>query len=379
VSHYEGGSTQPLFPNVRRSPYFELCQAEGALAYMVYNHMYMPIAYENAEQDEYRALTEAVTLWDVGAERQTQLRGPDALELADYVCTRDLSGLSPGRCRYTTVCDERGHVMSEPIVLMPAADTVWISHGDVDLTLWVKAFALARGLGVEVSEPDVAPMQLQGPRSPEVIGKVCRDVDSLGYYRCTATEIAGVPCIVSRTGWSGEQGYEIFPLGDIGAPAVWTAVREAGRDFDLLVTGPNLSRALEHGITDTHYFVNCDMDPFELGRARLVDLSHGTFIGQDALREASRRGRRRRTVSLLAGEARLPQLTEYWPVSAKTRPLGQVLWAAWSPAIGRAAAIALLDVSCEDGEEVTIHHGEGTTAATVAQLPLVDGTKDGPG
>lgn len=362
---------QALFPNVRRSPYFELVEDEGAQLYMVYNHMYMPISFGRDPREEYTALTTRVTLWDVGAERQTQLKGPDALRLADYVCTRDLSDLTVGACKYTLVCDDRGRVMTEPIVLMPFPDTVWISHGDVDLELWVGALALAGSYDVAISDPDVAPMQLQGPRSRDVMQRLAPEVESLQYYRCATAEIAGVPCVVSRTGWSGEMGYEVFPLENGDAPVVWRAIREEGRHHDLLVTGPNLNRALEHAITDTHYFVNCDMDAYEAGRGRLVDLEGGAFVGKEALRAAAQAGPSRHRVGLLAETDSLPVLDEYWPLEQEGERVGSVLWAAYSFALERPAAIALVSVAVTKGDVVTIVHPAGRVGATVTALPFV--------
>jgi glycine cleavage system aminomethyltransferase T len=136
---------------------------------MVYNHMYMPMDYGRVPVEDYLGLVERVSLWDVGAERQTELRGPDALSLADYLCARDLSALAVGECRYSVVCDDAGNVMAECIVLRPFEDVVWISHGDVDLTLWARATALHTPWRVAVSEPDVAPLQVQGPRSGETV------------------------------------------------------------------------------------------------------------------------------------------------------------------------------------------------------------------
>ncbi len=361
---------QALFPNVRRSPYFELTEREGAELYMTYNHMYMPIGYGRDPREEYRALTAGVTLWDVGAERQTELRGPDASAFADYLCTRDLSDLAVGACRYTLVCDDDGLVMTEPIVLMPFEDTVWISHGDVDLELWARGLAAGSRYDVEVRDPDVAPMQLQGPRSSDVMREVAPEAALLKYYRCAPVEIAGVPCIVSRTGWSGEHGYEVFPLDSGRAADVWRALREAGGPYDLMVTGPNLSRALEHGITDTHYFVNCGMDAYEAGRGRLVDLDHGPFVGEDALRASSSLGQRRHSVGLLADED-LPVLEEYWPVLAGAEEVGSVLWTAYSFALEHPAAIALLSASVSEGDDVVISYPGGAAKATVTSLPFV--------
>jgi aminomethyltransferase len=158
-----------LHPTIRRSPYFERTLRAGACDFMVYNHTYMPLDYGRDPREDYAALVERVTLWDVGAERQAELRGPDALALADHLAPRRLADLAVGECRYTPVCDRAGAIMCECIVLRPQADVVWFSHSDVDLTLWAAGLALARGDDVAVAEADVAPMQLQGPRAAEVM------------------------------------------------------------------------------------------------------------------------------------------------------------------------------------------------------------------
>ncbi len=361
---------QPLFPNVRRSPYFEATQAAGASSYMVYNHMYMPISYHRDPREEYLALMQRATLWDVGAERQTELRGPDALRLADYLCTRDLSGLRAGQCRFTTVCDDQGKIMTEPIVLVPEQDVVWISHGDVDLTLWARGIATHADFDVEVSEPDVAPLQVQGPRSRDLLAPLCAEVAALRYYTCIATDIAGVSCVVSRTGWSGELGYEIYPRYSERAMAVWAAIVDSGLPHGLLVTGPNLSRAVERGITDTHYFVNCGMNPFEAGRGRLVDLDHGPFVGQLALRVIAGSGPKRKTVGVVAGKQALPPFEEFWDLESRSRPIGKLLWSAYSFALERAAGIAVVDQAIVVGTEAVLRHPGGTTRARIVDLPL---------
>ena len=206
---------------------------------MAYNHMYMAMDYGRQPAAEYRALTEGVTLWDVGAERQVELAGPDALRFADLLATRDLSQLVPGACRYTLIADENGIVICDPVVLYVEEGRVWLSHGNVDLLLWAKGVALGAGLDVTVREADVAPMQLQGPLARTVLEPLVGDaLEGLGYYRLTHAEIAGVPCVVSRTGWSGGPGYEIFPLGSERALEVWDAVEAAGTPLGLLIVGP---------------------------------------------------------------------------------------------------------------------------------------------
>jgi glycine cleavage system aminomethyltransferase T len=343
---------------------------------MVYNHMYMAMAFDRDPVEDYRAVTERVALWDVGAERQVELRGPDAVRFADYLVTRDLLGLKPGDCRYALCCDERGEILCDPVVIVPSDSVVWLSHGTIDLLLWARGIALHADYDVQVSEPDVAPLQVQGPRSRDVLRKlVGTGVDGLRYYRCMPAEISGIPVVVSRTGWSGELGYEIFPLSSERAMELFDTVLEAGEEFDLLVSAPNLPKALESGISDTAYYTNLGLNALEFGRASLVDLDAGPFIGRDALLDVRKNGVTRSVVGLVGPpRERLPRLETFWKVSNESRrPTGLTRWAVFSPALERSIALAVVGIDdAAPGRVVTVSHPLGDVQMTVAQLPFVD-------
>jgi aminomethyltransferase len=368
--------TQSLHANTRRSPYFEGTERAGAIEYMVYNHMYMAMAYDRDPMEDYRAVTERVALWDVGAERQVELRGPNAVGFADYLVTRDLSMLQPGDCRYALCCDERGEILCDPVVIAPSENVVWLSHGTIDLLLWARGIALHTDFDVEVSEPDVAPLQVQGPKSRDVMRRLVGDgIDALRYYKCMPAEIAGVPVVVSRSGWSGELGYEIFPLSSARAMQLFDTVVESGAEFEMLVSAPNLPKALESGISDTAYYTNLDLNALEFGRDAMVDLDAGPFIGRDALLEVRRAGVTRRMVGLVgpAGE-RLPRLETFWKISdASGEQTGLTRWAVFSPALQRSIALAVLRIDAAvPGTAVTVSHPLGDAHMTVAELPFVD-------
>jgi glycine cleavage system aminomethyltransferase T/limonene-1,2-epoxide hydrolase len=361
-----------LYPIHRRSPYWEGSVKAGVMDFMVYNHMYFPLIYRHSPAEEYIALTERVTLWDVGCERQTELRGVDALKLAQYLTTRDLSTMSTGDCKYTLVCDPEGQIICDPVALRPWDDLIWLSHGDVDLTLWARGIAVAGGFDVAVREPDVAPLQIQGPRSLDVLQDLVRGpLAGLGSYKCMATTVAGIPAVVSRTGWSGGRGYEVFPLSTDRAMELWDSIVKAGHPHGLMVTGPNINRAVERGVTDTAYYSNSGMNPFEADQARLVDFEKGEFVGRAALSAAAREPIRRKTVGLLI-EGEIPLLEWYWPITGDDRAtIGEVRWAAHSFALGRSVAIAILDGAIQMGDTVRVHHPLGTPLATVTKLPFV--------
>jgi glycine cleavage system aminomethyltransferase T/ketosteroid isomerase-like protein len=361
-----------VYTSNRRSPYWEGVERAGVSEFMTYNNTYFPMIYHHAPVEEYAALIDRVTMWDVGCERQTQFKGPDALAFADYLATRKLTDMSVGACRYTHVCDAQGQIMSDPVVLRPFQDTVWFSHGNTDLTLWGRGIAHGGDWDVEVSEPDVAPIQIQGPRSLDMLrGLVTPALDDLKFYRCRPAEIAGIAAIVSQTGWSGGAGYEIFPLSSDRAMALWDALLEAGRPYDLMVTGPNVNRAVERGVTDTCYLSNSGMNPYEAGEGRLVDLDKGDFIGREALARIHRDGPKRQTVGLLFDDT-LPRIEWNWPLADPRGRPGEVRWATHSFALGRDIAIALVDKDVAPGETVAVTHPKGTSRAEVTTIPFVD-------
>jgi glycine cleavage system aminomethyltransferase T len=359
-------------PPTRRSPYWDRANEAGQMWFIVYNHTYFPLQFRNTPYEDYVALTERVTLWDVGCERQTELRGPDAVRLTDYLCARDMTQLEVGMCRYAPVCTPDGQILNDPVVLRPWEDVVWISHGDVDMTLWAQGIALGKGFDCELSEPDVAPVQVQGPKSPEVLRPLVEgDLDGLGFYRCMPTKVAGIDAVVSRTGWSGGLGYEVYPLGSERALELWDAILEAGEPHGIEVTGANVHRAIERGVTDLAWWTNCDMTPFEAGLGKMIDLDGGDFIGKEALKRASEAGESRRTVGLVY-DAEVPRAETFWPLRDARGGEGTVRWSNYSFARSAYVAIALVDGAVDVGESVTVEHPEGAVTAQVVELPFAD-------
>ena len=272
---------------------------------MVYNHTYMPhrLRARPASRSTGRS-REGVTLWDVGAERQAQLRGPDALSFADYLSPRDLLDLAVGRCRFSPVCDPRGQVMADCIVLRPFEDTVWYSHSDCDISLWAYGLALARGARVEVEEADVAPLQLQGPLAAAVLEPLY------------GGDLGGAAALRLRAAWTSRACRASSPT-PAGARRpgsrstrsarercleLWDAIVAAGEPHGLLVTGPNITRAVEQGITDTQYKMNSGMTALEAGLESMLQLDGDDFMGRDALRR--RAGARLRAAARSASRSR---------------------------------------------------------------------------
>jgi len=373
--------TRPLHPEERqyvwamnrRTPYWDGTVAAKCKEWSVYNNMYFPMIYSRTPYEDYCALLEGVTLWDVGLERQTQLKGPDAHVFLDYLCCRDMSDMQVGDCRYALICDDKGMMMGDPVVLWPTADTIWISHGNTDITLWARGIVMGSDWEVEVSEPDVAPLQIQGPLALDVMRKICAaDLEAMKHYTCIVTEVAGQSAVVSRTGWSGGYGFEVYPYSSARALELWSAILDAGEEFDIKVTGPIIGRALERGVTDSGYYNNSGMNPLEDLGARLVDVDKpADYIGKQALQEIQRDGVKRRSVGLLF-DADVPRLEWFWDLSDARGNPGLVRWAAYSFALQQYIGIALVDRQVEIGEMLSIEHPRGNCRAQVTQVPFVE-------
>ncbi len=373
--------TRPLHPEERqylwslnrRTPYWEGTVAAKCKEWSVYNNMYFPMIYSQIPYESYCALLEGVTLWDVGLERQTQLKGPDAHAFLNYLCCRDMSEMKVGDCRYGLMCDDKGMMMGDPVVLWPSEDTIWISHGNTDMTLWARGIVMGSDWDVEVSEPDVAPLQIQGPLALGVMRKICNaDLEGMKNYTCIVTEVAGQPAVVSRTGWSGGFGFEVFPYSSERALELWQAILDAGEEFGIKVTGPIVGRAIERGVTDSSYYNNSDMNPLEELSAHLVDVDKpADYIGKAALQDIQQQGVKRRSVGLLFSND-VPRLEWSWDLIDPRGNPGEVRWAIYSFALNQYIGIGLVDHEVEIGEMLDIEHPRGSCHAEVTQVPFVD-------
>jgi len=256
---------------LRRSPYFEAEQRYGPKGYTVYNHMLFPIRYDDLEA-EYRHLLEHVTLWDVAVERCLEISGPDGFAFAQLLTPRDLSACAVGQAKYVLVCAPDGGVLNDPVLTRMDENRFWLALASSDVLLYAKGLAANAGMDVELREVDAAPLQIQGPKSKGVVRDLFGDaVLELKYYFFTETEVAGIPVVVTRTGWTSEVGYEIYLLDPSRGVELWELIMDAGRPYEIRATGPSDIRRIEGGILNWGADMTYENNPFELGLDRLVD------------------------------------------------------------------------------------------------------------
>ena len=360
---------------VRPSPFFESTLEHGVTALSVYNHMLMPLSYQGVEAD-YRSLIEGVTIWDVGGERQVEITGPDAAEFTQYLVTRDITKLAPGRARYALVCQEDGGVLNDAVLLRLAENHFWLSLADSDILLWAKGVAHGSRFDVNICEPDVSPLQVQGPQAADLMRPLFGSVvDEMGFFHFVETDLDGIPVVVSRTGWSGEFGYEIFLRDGAQGGRLWQKLFDAGRGLGVKAGAPNNIRRMEAGLLSYRTDMDATMNPIELGLDRFVDLAGpDDFIGKQAIAHVVETGPRRlKTGLFISGEPIRQGPIRWWPVSVDGRSVGVVTSATWSPTLEQNMGFSVLDVDfASKGLEVTVATPDGTRTAITTAIPFVD-------
>ena len=358
-------------PRVRKSPYFEATLRWGAKAFTIYNHVYMPTSYGDPVA-EYWSLVRDVTLWDVACERQIRITGPDALRLVELLTPRDLSDCPPRRCLYVLLTDTHGGIVNDAVLMRMGDQEFWLSPGDGDVVLWAQGLAARSGWDVSVVESDINPLQLQGPKAPQVAWRLFGDLAlDLGYYAVTEAEVDGIPVALSRTGWSGELGYEIYLYDRAHGDRLWETIMRAGADCGIRPAAPNTIRSIEGGLLSYCSDIRREDNPYTLGLGRLVDLDKkAEFVGRDALREIEAAGAHRQLVGVEIDGAAILANESLWPVEDAGRQIGHVSRCVWSPRLERNIGIANLPAShAAAGSEVRVLAPDGARRAMAVQLP----------
>ncbi|MEM9466575.1 MAG: glycine cleavage T C-terminal barrel domain-containing protein [Actinomycetota bacterium] len=363
---------------IRKSPYFDATVRWGATGFSVYNHMYIPRDFGDPEQNFWN-LVEAAILCDVAVERQVEITGPDAARFTQLLTCRDLSTMEVGQCKYILITNADGGLLNDPVLLRLAEDHFWISLADSDILLWAQGVAVHAGMDVTIREPDVSPLQLQGPWSGEIMTALFGDwIADLRYYRMREADLGDIPLVVSRTGWSSELGYEIYLRDGSRGDELWEAIMAAGAPMGLQPGHTSSIRRIEGGMLSYHADATIDTNPFELGLDRLVAVdSDVEFIGKDALRRIRDEGVTRIQAGIVIEmEPLAGPNTTFWPVSVDGSQVGEVTSAVWSPRLEQNIALAMVGVEHAGiGAALQVETNHGPRRATVVEKPFYDPKK----
>jgi aminomethyltransferase len=372
-------------PWYRKSPFFEATKRHGCVSWGLYNHMLLPTLYDDPVT-EYWALLNDVTVWDVAVERCVEITGPDAFDLTNLITCRDLTTCDVWQCKYVLLTAADGGIVNDPVLLRLGENHFWLALADSDALLYVAGVAAGRGMDVSVREADVAPMQVQGPKAKGLLGDLFGDeIRDLRYYRCAEAEVDGIPVVVSRTGWTGEVGYEIYLRDCSRGDDLFERVLHAGEPYGARVIAPSEARRIEAGIFNYGSDMRVEDTPYHVtGLERLVELGQeADFTGKSELARIAEQGVNRKLVGIeIDGDPMTDEgaLNDFWAVLAPGGDrIGRVTGAAWSPRLERNIGYAWVPSSHMTlGTQLEVAAPAGMRPSRVAALPFVDPRKQIP-
>ena len=364
---------------IRKSPFFDATVKWGAKDFSVYNHMYIPRDFGNPEQNFWNLINDAI-LCDVAVERQVQVKGPDASKFVQMMTPRDLSTMKVGQCKYVILVNQNGGVLNDPILLKVSEDKYWFSLADSDILFWAQGLAAQTNYDVEISEPDVSPLQLQGPKSREIMIKIFGEqISDLKYYWFKQFSFKNTELIISRTGWSSELGYEIFLTDSKVGNELYEFIMQIGEPMGLKPGHTSTIRRIEGGMLSYHADMTINTNPLELCMDKFIDLNNDfNFIGKEALIKIKNDGIKRKQVGLYLDNKRMngPN-TRFWNILYNNKIVGKITSAVYSPRLEKNIALAIVDIDYSNlNQKLIVDDGNSEFNAVVVNKPFYDPNKN---
>ena len=364
---------------IRKSPFFDATVKWGAKDFSVYNHMYIPRDFGDPEQNFWNLINEAI-LCDVAVERQVQIKGPDASKFVQMMTPRDLSSMQIGQCKYVILTNQHGGILNDPILLRVEENTYWFSLADSDILFWAHGLAANSDYDIEISEPDVSPLQLQGPKSRDIMVKIFgNEIIDLKYYWLKKFKHNGNELVISRTGWSSELGYEIFLMDSGYGNDLYNTIMDIGYPMGLRPGHTSTIRRVEGGMLSYHADMTINTNPLELGMTKFINLDKDfDFVGKDALIKIAKNGLLRKQVGIIIKDKPMSgPNTRFWDVIKNDVVIGKVTSAVYSPRLKKNIGLALIDIKYSDiGEELKIDNGLNLLDSSIVEKPFYDPNKN---
>ena len=350
----------------RSTPFSSRVEACGVKAYTVYNHMLLPIVYRSLEKD-YWHLCEAVQVWDVSCQRQVEITGPDTRRLVQLMTPRDLSQAENGQCLYAPLCDETGGMINDPILIKHANNHWWLSIADTDVLLWAKGLATGLGLNVNISEPEIWPLAVQGPKAENLLTRVFgEEIKKIGFFRSRKLDYKGNDFLIARSGWSKQGGFEIYVNDAELGRQLWDELFDKGEDLNVGPGCPNLIERIESGLMSFGGDMGYDTTPFECGLDHYVDLEAGI----ESLSIEALRTRKPKTKLMGLVIEKKVNLTDR-QVFIGNKVLGEITSNVWSPRYSVHLAFAKCDLELlGDQQDKYIKTSSGEAAVQITNLPF---------
>jgi len=357
---------------LRSTPFTSRIESQGVAAYTAYNHMLLPASFGNLEK-EYFHLKQHVQVWDVAAERQVQITGKDSTKLVQLMTCRNLSKAKVGRCYYTPIIDEQGGMLNDPVTLKLSEEKWWLSLADSDIGLYAKGIASGLSLQVDVSEPDVNIMAVQGPKSFKLMEKVLgKKINELKFFGFDYFTFKGDKFLIARSGWSKQGGYEVYVENREAGQSLYDELFLAGKEFQVEPGCPNLIERIESALLSSgNDFDNGD-NPYECGFEKYIDIeSDINYLGKKALIKISKKGINRKLMGVLIDLDKI-EITEEEPIYSGNNTVGGLRSATYSPHLKKVVGIAMIKKEYWDKKTpIELKIGEKKSKGTLCDLPIV--------
>ena len=358
---------------LRSTPYTDRIEAHGVSSYTVYNHMLLPASFKSLESD-YHHLKEFVQVWDVAAERQVEITGKDSAKLVQLMTCRDLSKSKIGKCYYSPLVDQEGLLVNDPIINKLAEDRWWISIADSDVIFFAKGIASGNKFEVEIKEPNVNILAVQGPLAENLMAKLFgEEIRELKFFNFKYFNYKEHKYFIARSGWSKQGGFEVYVEDDIAGQDLYDYLFESGKEFNIRPGCPNLIERIESALLSYgNDFDNRD-NPFEANFDKFVNLdSDVNFLGKEKLKKIQQDGITRKLMGVKIDSNKIDMYCEKTLFDDKNNIVGYVRSATYSPTFKKVIGIAMINKPYWNSkDQFKIDIDERIFVGTVCDLPFI--------
>ncbi len=359
---------------IRRTPYTDKIEHVGVRGFSVVNHMLLPKAFQPSIEDDYWHLREHVQLWDVSCQRQVQIEGPDAAKLVQMMTPRHIGKAIIGDCFYIPIIDANAGLINDPVMLKLAEDKFWLSIADSDVLLYALGLALGREMDVQVSEPDVSPLAVQGPKAEGLLASLFGEhIRDIGFFKYDWIEFQGTRQLIARSGYSRQGGFEIYLEGGHLGADLWDHIWEAGQPLNMTPGCPNLIERIEGGLFSYGNEMTRENNPLEIGLDNFCSLDGSVdYIGRVALEKIAADGVTRKIRGIIFDGEPCPTCSLPWPVMIGKRQVGQITSGVWSPRLMSNIGQSMIDREFWNiGQDVTVITPDGQNrSGKISRLPM---------
>ncbi len=328
---------------LRSTPYTSRIESQGVTAYTVYNHMLLPAAFGSLE-DSYHHLKEHVQIWDVAGERQVEISGKDSAKLVQLMTCRDLSKSKDGRCYYCPILDDEAGIINDPVVLRINENRWWISIADSDVILFAKGLAIGNKFNVNIIEPNVDIMAVQGPKSFKLMEKVFGDkITKLKFFGFDYFDFQGTKHLIAQSGWSKQGGYEIYVENTQSGLDLYDHLFDVGKEFNVKPGCPNLIERIESALLSFGNDMDNEDNPYECGFDKFINIeSDINFLGKEKLKKIKAEGIKKKLMGIKF-EAKEISLSGSLDLKDENNNIiGELRSACYSPHFGKVIGIAMI-------------------------------------